>query len=239
MQGRHHPVHLTRAEPVDPGHGTVLVVGLSGASAARVSAVCAEQQLDVETSSSTDDNRPTGSPPAAVVVGIADEAAARAVREYRQRWPEAPILCILDTPDPIVWRLAQRTSDVVVNKGAAARVLRDLLAARGSGQQRRFALCDVADAAGRLGFVTEVPDSPVGPVALFRVGGELSVISTVCPHSGADLSQGALEGAVLTCPRHGSQFDVRSGERVRGPADDPVTCWRVIEASGQLWMILS
>ena len=201
--------------------------------------MCAEQQLDVEASSSIDDAKPTGAAPVAVVVGIADEAAARAVRACRQRWPEASVLCILDTPDPIIWRLAQRTSDVVVNRGAAARVLRDLLATRGSGQQRRFALCDVADAAGRLGFVTEIPDSPVGPVALFRVGGELSVISTVCPHAGADLSQGSLDGEVLTCPRHGSQFNVRNGERVRGPADDPVTCWRVIEASGQLWMILS
>lgn len=215
------------------------MVALSGAWADRISAVCAEQQLTAVALAATDAAVPTQADPVAVVVGIADEAAARALRAARQRWPEAPTLCVLETPDPIVWRLAQRASDVVVNSGAAARALRELLAARGGGQSRRFALCDVADAAGRLGLVTEIPDSPVGPVGLFRVGGEHSVIATVCPHAGADLSQGKLDGAVLTCPRHGSQFDVRTGDRLRGPADDAVACWRVVEASGQLWMILT
>ena len=36
-----------------------------------------------------------------------------------------------------------------------------------------------------------------------------------CPHMNGDLSQGKLEGTVVTCPRHGSQFDITNGHVVR------------------------
>ena len=36
-----------------------------------------------------------------------------------------------------------------------------------------------------------------------------------CPHLGGNLSAGKLEATVVTCPRHGSQFDLRDGKVVR------------------------
>jgi 3-phenylpropionate/trans-cinnamate dioxygenase ferredoxin component len=36
-----------------------------------------------------------------------------------------------------------------------------------------------------------------------------------CLHMGGNLSQGKLEGTVVTCPRHGSQFDLQDGHAVR------------------------
>ena len=36
-----------------------------------------------------------------------------------------------------------------------------------------------------------------------------------CSHMGGKLSQGKLEGTVVTCPRHGSQFDLTDGRVVR------------------------
>jgi 3-phenylpropionate/trans-cinnamate dioxygenase ferredoxin subunit len=36
-----------------------------------------------------------------------------------------------------------------------------------------------------------------------------------CPHLGGDLSAGKLEGTVITCPRHGSQFELRDGQVLR------------------------
>jgi len=36
-----------------------------------------------------------------------------------------------------------------------------------------------------------------------------------CPHMGARLSEGKLEGFVVTCPRHGSQFDLRDGHVIQ------------------------
>jgi 3-phenylpropionate/trans-cinnamate dioxygenase ferredoxin component len=36
-----------------------------------------------------------------------------------------------------------------------------------------------------------------------------------CPHMGGILSYGTLEGTIVTCPRHGSRFDLRDGRVVR------------------------
>ena len=52
-------------------------------------------------------------------------------------------------------------------------------------------------------------------ILLARVGADYFAIANRCPHMGGDLSKGKLEGTVVTCPRHGSQFDVRTGEVLR------------------------
>ncbi len=52
-------------------------------------------------------------------------------------------------------------------------------------------------------------------IMLARVGDDYYALGNRCPHLGADLSAGKLEGTVVTCPRHGSQFDVRNGKNVR------------------------
>ena len=49
-------------------------------------------------------------------------------------------------------------------------------------------------------------------VALFSVGGELFALDGVCPHQGGPLGEGELIGCVVTCPWHGWQFDVRTGQ---------------------------
>ena len=38
-----------------------------------------------------------------------------------------------------------------------------------------------------------------------------------CTHMGGDLSVGTLDGRIITCPRHGSQFDITTGESIKGP----------------------
>jgi nitrite reductase (NADH) small subunit len=49
-------------------------------------------------------------------------------------------------------------------------------------------------------------------VALFNVAGEFFALDGVCPHQGGPLGQGHLEGCNVTCPWHGWQFDVRTGQ---------------------------
>jgi 3-phenylpropionate/trans-cinnamate dioxygenase ferredoxin subunit len=44
-----------------------------------------------------------------------------------------------------------------------------------------------------------------------RVGDEFFAADAHCPHLHANLTKGTLEGAVVTCPLHGSRFDVRDG----------------------------
>jgi 3-phenylpropionate/trans-cinnamate dioxygenase ferredoxin component len=52
-------------------------------------------------------------------------------------------------------------------------------------------------------------------IMLARVADKFYAIDNRCAHMGGDLSSGTLEDVVITCPRHGSQFDVTDGRNVR------------------------
>jgi len=52
-------------------------------------------------------------------------------------------------------------------------------------------------------------------ILLARVGDSYYAASNRCPHMGAKLSDGSIEGTVVTCPRHGSQFDLIDGHVIR------------------------
>jgi len=58
-------------------------------------------------------------------------------------------------------------------------------------------------------------------ILLARVQGRYYAIDNRCPHMGARLSQGRLEGSIITCPRHGSKFDVSDGHVVKWTAELP------------------
>lgn len=49
-------------------------------------------------------------------------------------------------------------------------------------------------------------------VAVFNVAGTLYALDGICPHQGGPLGEGTLQGCVVTCPWHGWQFDVRTGQ---------------------------
>jgi nitrite reductase/ring-hydroxylating ferredoxin subunit len=63
------------------------------------------------------------------------------------------------------------------------------------------------------------------PVAVANVGGTLYAFGNTCTHQGCSLAQGELDGTTVTCPCHGSRFDVTSGAVVRGPAREPVASY--------------
>jgi nitrite reductase/ring-hydroxylating ferredoxin subunit len=50
-----------------------------------------------------------------------------------------------------------------------------------------------------------------------NLNGTFYAIGNICTHAGRDLSQGTLEGNVVTCPKHKSKFDVTSGKVVSPP----------------------
>lgn len=49
-------------------------------------------------------------------------------------------------------------------------------------------------------------------VALFNVDGVIHALDGICPHQGGPLGKGKLQGCILTCPWHGWQFDVSTGQ---------------------------
>jgi nitrite reductase/ring-hydroxylating ferredoxin subunit len=59
-------------------------------------------------------------------------------------------------------------------------------------------------------------------VAVANVGGTLHAFGNTCTHLQCSLASGELEGTTVTCPCHGSQFDVTTGQVLRGPAQEPV-----------------
>jgi nitrite reductase/ring-hydroxylating ferredoxin subunit len=54
-------------------------------------------------------------------------------------------------------------------------------------------------------------------ILIVNVEGKYYAIPDRCTHRNGDLSMGTLEGKIVTCPLHGSQFDVTTGKNIRGP----------------------
>ena len=48
-------------------------------------------------------------------------------------------------------------------------------------------------------------------IVLFNIAGTIHAIDDSCPHNGASVASGQLEGCVLRCPAHGLRFDLRTG----------------------------
>ena len=64
-------------------------------------------------------------------------------------------------------------------------------------------------------------------IALFNVGGSYYAIDDTCPHRGGSLSQGPVEGETVTCPWHGSKFEIKTGAVLAPPAATGVASYRV------------
>lgn len=73
------------------------------------------------------------------------------------------------------------------------------------------------------------------PYALFKVGGRVYALDNRCTHVGGPLCEGDLEGSIVTCPWHGSRFDVRSGQVVGPPARVPVRSHSVTVEGGRVF----
>jgi nitrite reductase/ring-hydroxylating ferredoxin subunit len=74
------------------------------------------------------------------------------------------------------------------------------------------------------------------PVMLYRVGERIWAIGATCTHQGAPLDRGIVKvGSSLvtvTCPAHGSLFNLEDGSVVRGPAHSAVTAYDVRVTDG-------
>lgn len=57
------------------------------------------------------------------------------------------------------------------------------------------------------------------PVLIINAGRTLYAVDAFCTHYGGDLSQGKLEGKIITCPNHGSKFDITTGKVISGPTE--------------------
>ncbi len=70
------------------------------------------------------------------------------------------------------------------------------------------------------------------PVTIVNANGHFYAFDDTCTHAGCSLADGDLEGTIVTCACHGSQFDVTSGAVLRGPAERPVRI-HAVEVRGE------
>jgi nitrite reductase (NADH) small subunit len=74
-----------------------------------------------------------------------------------------------------------------------------------------------------------------GEVAVFNDGGAYRAMDNTCPHRGAPLCDGRLEGGVVTCPWHGWQFNVSDGSLLMNPATKLKT-YKVVQDGDDLYV---
>ncbi len=65
-------------------------------------------------------------------------------------------------------------------------------------------------------------------VAIFNVEGTIYAMGGTCTHKGGPLGEGDLDGTVVTCPWHGAQFDVTTGQVVGPPAAQNEPTYKVV-----------
>ena len=64
-------------------------------------------------------------------------------------------------------------------------------------------------------------------IAVANIAGAFYAFGDTCTHRGCSLAEGDLKETTVTCPCHGSEFDVRSGAVLQGPAREPVETYEV------------
>lgn len=75
-------------------------------------------------------------------------------------------------------------------------------------------------------------------VALFRVGNDVYAIGDRCSHAEASLAEGEVFDLTVECPRHGSEFDLQTGEPGSLPATRPVPSYHVAVVDGIVYLDL-
>jgi 3-phenylpropionate/trans-cinnamate dioxygenase ferredoxin subunit len=77
-------------------------------------------------------------------------------------------------------------------------------------------------------------------IALVRIGDEFHAVDDECSHEDYSLSEGDVwvEECQIECPRHGSTFDLRTGEACSLPATQPVAVYPVDVADDTVSVVL-
>lgn len=72
------------------------------------------------------------------------------------------------------------------------------------------------------------------PIVIFNIAGQFFAIGDVCTHDDGPLGDGDIEGFNIVCPRHGAEFDVRTGKVMQMPAVVDIPAYPVRVVDGQI-----
>jgi 3-phenylpropionate/trans-cinnamate dioxygenase ferredoxin subunit len=100
---------------------------------------------------------------------------------------------------------------------------------------RAVRACRLADLAEAVPLRVTVGGSAV---AVVRLGERVHAIGDRCSHAEVSLAEGEVDAAAcaLVCPRHGSAFDLATGEPSTLPATRPVPVYGVEVRDGEVWL---
>jgi len=73
-------------------------------------------------------------------------------------------------------------------------------------------------------------------IAVANAAGTFYAFSDECTHDGGPLSEGDLEGELVTCPWHFSRFNVRTGEIVDSPAEEVIIVYELKVEDGDVYV---
>lgn len=73
-------------------------------------------------------------------------------------------------------------------------------------------------------------------ILLVNLGKTITAIGNKCTHMGCRLSSGKIDGETIRCACHGSMFNVRTGQVVRGPAARPEPAYTVTVENGEIFI---
>jgi 3-phenylpropionate/trans-cinnamate dioxygenase ferredoxin subunit len=74
------------------------------------------------------------------------------------------------------------------------------------------------------------------PIVIFNIAGQFFAIGDVCSHDDGPLGDGVIEGHNVVCPRHGAEFDVRTGKAMAMPAVVDIPAYPVKIRNGTIFV---
>lgn len=74
------------------------------------------------------------------------------------------------------------------------------------------------------------------PIVIFNIAGGLFAIGDVCTHDDGPLGDGDVEGFNVVCPRHGAEFDVRTGKVMSMPAVVDIPAYPIQVRDGTIFL---
>ena len=171
--------------------------------------------------------------PLMIVTELEQTGVLEEVVAWKTKWPTCFVALSVSQPNKELWIAAETVgADLVANRGAIPRLVYERLKHLKEGialtkkkmLQKAKPVLNHGD-----GLIGRLPDSTEDPIVVFKWKDRVCAVRDICPHAGFSLADGNFdsESGSITCPEHGSSFQICSGERLRGPADYPLKTYRV------------